>query len=301
VSWSLLTRSDRNYRNSGELSVQLAAVTNAAWNPYLFDWWGRCYSKRIVRYRRKHWFVKHAPQDKLAAQRERLAYLLGRTFANIAEIRFLENSEFERVRGSGVDLPETASAADTYLVRLGFDYRWLFLPIKNLERAVASELLFSLWIRRRDAHSFNRVYVNGVPVFFDHLTGLLGEPELAELDRFFIRGPDAGYAAWWQLDEKRSMKYPDLLRLRREEKALFESNRGDQGVFHPVRQKDLVRKYILKEARRIRAMRDSDFAAAASNAGFSKTEGRTIVQFLRKTSDELRPGVERLCEMLSLN
>lgn len=276
------------------------AVDNPAWRPYLFGWRGDNYSKCIVRFERKYWFVKCFPDDSRSAQRERLAYLLGRKFTNIAEVRLLSEADFFAVSRCGVELPEAATRANTYLVRMGFDYSWLRLPIKTLEHAVAAELVFSLWIRRRDAHSFNRIYVRGIPVFFDHQTGILGEPELIDMERFFFEGPDAGYAAWWQLEEKRSMRSPDILSIRRQEKNMFSAGSNQARVIHQVRQKERLKKRMAQVQKRIRSIPTSYFYAAALKSGFDERESREVAEFLRTTTLQLEKGVERLSSMFGL-
>ena len=62
-------------------------------------------------------------------------------------------------------LPElSVRQGDTWLIRLAQDCSIKDLPIKDLTRAIAGELVFSLWIRRRDAHFSNRALVDGFGV-----------------------------------------------------------------------------------------------------------------------------------------
>lgn len=142
----------------------------------MVDWWGGNFDpngKRIVRFNGKHWFVKFKP-DPEERRRDYLAYLLGRNWANIAEVRPLSESEFAELQSADIALPDWASADNTFLVRLVQDYSLDQLPKVDLNSAVASELVFSLWIRRRDAHTANRGYIDGIPVFFDHQTAQIG-------------------------------------------------------------------------------------------------------------------------------
>jgi hypothetical protein len=63
---------------------------------------------------------------------------------------------------------------------------------------IAGELVFSLWVRRRDAHPWNRAYVGGVPGFFDHHTAFGAEADNVSLDGFFREGDNAGFTSRWR-------------------------------------------------------------------------------------------------------
>lgn len=269
-----------------------------AWKPYLHDWWQRTYFHRIVRFEGKYWFVKTVPGNPLAGARERLAYLLGRDWLNIAEVRLLEEKEYAAIRDADIELPPEASLENTYLVRLGFDYSKFALPIRSLDEAVAAELVFSLWIRRRDTHSFNRVYVRNVPVFFDHLTGLLGEPGLASLETFFYRGPDGGFAGWWSLEELGS-KTLDVLDIRRREKEAFDTELDSRGVLHVVHNRERMKGLILRAADTVRTRATSSLKATALEAGFPEHQAVKVAEFLEEMTAQLDTGVEELLRILS--
>ncbi len=59
---------------------------------------------------------------------------------------------------------------------------------------IAAELAFSVWVSRRDAHNSNRVYVSGIPMFFDFDLALDGYQA-----PFFKGGSTSGYAPNWRL------------------------------------------------------------------------------------------------------
>jgi hypothetical protein len=81
------------------------------------------------------------------------------------------------------------------LVRLGQTYSLDELPIRHNDNAVAAELVFCLWVRRRDPHAWNRVYVQGVPMFFDQHVSFDQRP----LDEFFVMGPDGSHPPRWRV------------------------------------------------------------------------------------------------------
>lgn len=266
------------------------------WDPYLIDWWGSSYTRRLICLDGKVWFVKSAPQSANAAGRELLAYLLGKDWLNIAEVRRLQPGHLNAIKKWGADLPSGASPDNTYLVRLGFDYSWFSLPIKSPDSASAAEIVFSLWIRRRDAHSYNRVYVGGTPVFFDHLSSLLAEPGLVNLDTFFACGPDAGYAGWWHFEEVRGRGHFDLLRIREEEKRRFRDATAQPRTVLPVHDWPRARRMMFKVGERIQGIAASDIFEKALQAGFAAREATAITEFLNTSKTELTAGIQRIIE-----
>lgn len=160
--------------NKGGFSCPNADFLSAS-STELVDWWGRRVDeggKKILRFKEKHWFVKCKPNPE-EQKRDHLAYILGRGWTNIAEVLPLSEGEFDNLHRVDVVLPKWATMNNTNLVRLVGDYTIDQLPHTDIDRAVASELVYSLWIRRRDTHAANRAYINCVPVFFDHQTAFL--------------------------------------------------------------------------------------------------------------------------------
>lgn len=147
----------------------------------------------------KYWIVKNVGISTGEERIEFLAFNLGHKIANIAEVKLLSDEEMKQVRGL---IDEDFSDKVSYLIRLGGSYTLDDLPIKELEEAVAMELIFSLWIMRRDTHARNREYVkNRIPIFFDHGTSFLREPTLLNIENFFQRSGE-GHAGSWRVVEK---------------------------------------------------------------------------------------------------
>jgi hypothetical protein len=120
---------------------------------------------------------------------------LGGSWLNIPEVRLLSSEEFQALHLVKSEiLSKKASEQNTYLVRLVQDYAISELPLQDFDVAIASEMAFSIWIHRRDAHAGNRAYVNGIPMFFDFNIAFGGEAE-----DFFRGGPGGGYVKNWRL------------------------------------------------------------------------------------------------------
>jgi hypothetical protein len=164
---------------------------------------------------------------------------------------------------------------------------------------LAHELVFSLWVRRRDAHSFNRIYQHGVPIFFDSGTAFLGEPDLVDLDRFFRTGPDPGYAGLWAIG---SASYSDLdtLKLREREKRSFLARSSPKVVFPVIDNKRFYRG--LEDARdAIARIPHSEIKETIQIAGFTGREGQNVLAFLTSAQAQLEQGCDRLNALLAVH
>lgn len=147
----------------------------------------------------KYWIVKNVGISTGEERIEFLAFNLGYKIANIAEVKLLNDEEMKKIRGL---IDEDFSGKVSYLIRLGGSYSLNDLPIKDLEEAVAMELVFSLWTMRRDAHARNREYVEDrIPIFFDHGTSFLREPTLLDIEKFFKHSGE-GHAGSWRVIER---------------------------------------------------------------------------------------------------
>ena len=153
---------------------------------------------------------------------------IGRDWLNIPEVLSLDAEQFSQLGECGISLPQEAQVENTYLVRFGPDLDVNEIPIKDPDRALACELVFSTWIRRRDAHAFNRVYKFGVPIFYDFGTAFLGEPKIIDLNRFFGPPRNSGWAGCWRITQGTALDL-DTRRLRDLEEARFR-NEGRQGA-----------------------------------------------------------------------
>lgn len=278
--------------------MQLATEIEHKYRDILVDWFGNQYQKRLVYYEDRVWFVKSKPGDPSEKQRDFLAYLFGADWLNIAEVRLITPEIFEELKRTSVSVAMDASAKNTYLVRFVPDYSMDELPIHNLNLAIASELAFSLWIRRRDAHSFNRVYREGVPVFFDHQVGFGKELELLDLDQFFHRGIDSGWAGYWSLEKVSPEFSPDTILYRLREQQIFREQKNAQAVFHPINDVEEYRRGFRNTIRKILSFNESDCFERALYAGFQKEYAKEVTTFLRQSAQTLLEAAEKYQEVL---
>lgn len=157
-------------------------------NPAEFvDYWGQPVLNQLVRLDGTFWRWKRGD-----GWREILASKLGAGLVNIAQaVTSTGVGTVTLLDGTQIDV---ASAPGSSLVRVIQCYEPAEFPDSDLELALAGELVFSAWVRRRDMHSWNRAYVDGVPGFFDHHAAFDAEPENDDLTAFFRAGDNAGYA-----------------------------------------------------------------------------------------------------------
>jgi hypothetical protein len=132
-----------------------------------------------------------------AGWRDALAYLLGRQRVNVAR-SVLAGEPVDATWPDGSRFSETTAPLAS-LICLIQDHRLEDLATPDPDSSLAGELVFSLWVRRRDAHPWNRAYVNGLPGFFDHHIAFGAEAENTTIDGFFRDGGDAGYVSRWRI------------------------------------------------------------------------------------------------------
>lgn len=257
--------------------------------PELVDHWGDDrYASRVVRHDGKHWLVKSAPRGRGA--REALACALGRGWLNIPEILRIDA---EPLRGFARRLPGLdLDRNDAWLVRLAQDHHVDELPLRTLAEAVAGELVFSLWIRRRDAHGFNRALVGGVPMFFDFGAALDAEPENVSLDRFMRAGADPGYVCNWRLLPLRDGEPLDLARLR-------ETERNRPLTLHPVRNRLHFERAIDRHAARIKGTVPETWRAELGRLDLGAAEAARLDRLLLTSQRTLDDAVGRMRELLA--
>ncbi len=261
----------------------------ALYRQHLVDWWQNSYTDCLVSYEEKVWFVK--VQTGGAIMRNCLAGFLARGRANIAEVRSLDKAAFSALKKCGVALPADVNQKNTCLVRFAPDYDMEELPRPTLDSAMAWEIAFSIWIRRRDAHSYNRSFVNGIPVFYDHQTAFLGEKKLRDVDYFFRDGPDPGYAGLWKL-EVCDDSQPDTLALRTRERECFHG----EGHFTalPVHDVDRFHREMREAVEQIAAIPEAEIRQSVLNAGFRFYERPAVVSFLLTNQKRLEKEVALL-------
>lgn len=159
------------------------------------------FSKRLVVYRDKLWIVKESG-DEQDRNLELLVSMLGDGLVNVSEVKPLSENEIVNIKSLlGDRVPNRVISKNTTLVRLAQRYSVNELPLQDLDSAVASELFFCTWLRRRDTHNFNRAYLQGIPVFFDLHTALIGnlwEGNWLDIDAFF-GAKSRSYAGSWRV------------------------------------------------------------------------------------------------------
>lgn len=255
----------------------------------LVDWWGRRVDEdgsRIVRFQGKHWFVK-CRFDQDQQRRDRLGYGLGRGWSNVAEVRPVNARQLRCIREICAHLPEWATMRNTYLVRLVADYSLDQLPHADIDAAVASELVFSLWIRRRDTHAANRAYIGAVPVFFDHGAAFLSEPDLYDADMFFHHGADAGFAGRWRVETAGPDAVISTAELRR-------VGREKDVALHLIRDFGRFDACVEQAVARLWTQSPRGWLRAAHAAGYGAAEAGAIAGFLERNRAALASEVEMM-------
>ena len=152
---------------------------------------------RVISDGKRVWVIKHRPRIN-CGKRNLLGYLLGHDFCNVCEVKLLNKESLEELKQFAYP-HESFNTSNTFLVRLAQTYSLGELPCKTVEEAIATELVYSIWIRRRDTTLDNRVYLKGVPIFFDFHIAFLGEEDLADINVFFSQTQDHGRAGLWRI------------------------------------------------------------------------------------------------------
>lgn len=240
---------------------------------------------RIVTDGGKIWVIKHNHHQD-SEKRDLLGYLLGKDFLNVAEVKLVTNPEVESLKlllGSSEIRKD-----DTFLVRLAHSYTLQEIPCRTVEEATAAELVYSVWIRRRDPHIDNRVYIEGVPIFFDFHIAFLGEPELADATNFFSQTSDYGRAGLWRvkkwgpfLQEFTGAIHPNTI-----------------GAFHFVHDLDSFSQYIEKGKDTIRTKIAPKAEALVHSVNFSPEVTTQIIEFLKRNLGTLDTDVNRMIEVV---
>lgn len=264
----------------------------------LRGWWQNRFSNCLVRHEGQVWLVKANTFEQ--KRRNLLGGLLGQKIANVAAVKELSARELEELRCSGVNLPVGATTRDTYLVRFGPTYAVEELPRKDLDSAVAAELVFSLWIRRRDAHSYNRSFVKGVPVFYDPGTAFWGEKDLISINRFFRVGPDPGFAGLWRLKID-SAQTVSTATWRRQERARFTAGRGEPVNLLPIHERARFMEELNAARDRIKSLRPEFLRSGVRKAGYRFLEAAAVYGFLRFTQWTIDRDLVRLKSILGLS
>jgi len=258
----------------------------------LVDYWGDDrYAKRVVRFAGKHWLVKTKPRASGEGDRERLAYALGHGWLNIPEVLRPDPGQLRDLDRRLPDLDLDRNEA--WLVRLAQDHRVDELPLRTLADAVAGELVFSLWIRRRDAHASNRALAGGIPMFFDFGATLDAEPENVSLERFLRAGKDAGFAGNWRLLPLKDGEPLDLARLR-------DTERDRPLALQPVRNRDHFERAVDRCVARIKELRPDDWRSTMARLGFDRSVSERLDRFLLTSQRSIDEATARMRTLLAL-
>jgi hypothetical protein len=244
------------------------------------DNFGRDRSGYVVNVGGRNYYTKLAP-DLADAENDRLAHALSRGICNVPETVLPSADERDELAGLG--FPE---GDGTHLVRLCQDHAGEPMAAPTLDRAIAAELVFSLWIHRRDAHNGNRVYNGGVPMFFDFGAAFDSEPD--DLFRMW-EGP--GYVPNWRLVELPQCATVSTQAIRARELYSDFALQPVTSIRAFWQEAETVRDAILE--------RHSDEIAGVVTRTIQRPERAAVmVEFLREKSASLAADVERLRAML---
>jgi len=248
------------------------------------------YSQRIIYFQGKHWIVMGNTSNPEEKNLSLLAYLLGAGWLNIPEIRLLSQDEFQSLSRQIGSLEEGACSDNTYLTRLVQDYARNELAIHDLDRAMASEIVFSCWVHRRDACFGNRAFASDIPMFFDFNIAFG-----ADHGDFFRSGPDAGYArnwGFWRIEKKEVLGNLVLLRHLEWEKSF---------AAIPIIDKDRFETSLRRYIKHIRSFKRHEIYNLAKETGFSEEKSELLTDFLFRSSEELKISVGKIYSILNKN
>lgn len=232
----------------------------------------------------KFWIVKQSD----GLKRELLGYLLGRHIANVAEIKKLNAEEHAEIKLlTGKD--DSSTPENTFLVRLAGSYLRNELLHKTPEEAVAAELVFSTWIRRRDAHVDNRVYVEGIPIFYDHGVAFLLEPDRAHITIFFKSNNDYGHASFWRVKEIAGPMTTNQAR---------SVDKSVKGAYHYVNDIKFFRDKVKIMEKYLRDNLPSFWKNYVYEAGFQDREAEIICGFLNDNLRNLSNDLQNMEEVI---
>lgn len=248
---------------------------------------------QVVKGDGKFWFVKYRAGSRDLEKRDMLAYLLGKDICNICEVKLISDDELQSIKGK-LSLSEDSDKNNTFLIRLAGSYSITDLPCKTIEEAVARELVFSVWIRRRDTHSLNRVYIDGIPVFFDHETAFLAEGgRWAHSTMFFRDNPDYGHPGYWRIKTLPTSEKMETMKSRNT------PNQNDR-AHHYVYNIEEFKNQIPIAEERVRDIASSDLRDQIIKAGFNQNDTEHIYNFLKNNLVTLSSDIEQLKEIIFL-
>ena len=237
---------------------------------------------RLAERGRALWLIKTVT----AAERQRKLFVheLARGRFNVAEVRGLTRGDVAALRSQDM-LAAGASSDDTALVRLAQSYSVRELPQRDLDSAVAGELVFSLWVRRRDPDVWNRTYVDpGIPVFYDLTASLDDDPSLLDARAFLARNV-YGHGGSWRVAARDGTPLDTV--------ALRDSDDHRNHV-------DSIDAFLAAVDRICAELRDRppSVTAAARSARYARAQRATLDDFLSETTRTLADDVELMKQVL---
>jgi hypothetical protein len=262
-----------------------AANVTAFGTDEFVDYAGRDCAAYIVAQGKRRFFAKRLV-SRLEVGKSVLAWNLGRgrlnvpaMFAATGTLNEALDRRFGRVDG-----------AAWALVTLCQDYRPAHLPIRDLTKAIASELAFSAWINRRDAHNSNRVYLDGVPMFFDFDAAFA--PDAG--DTLFLRaGPDPGYTDNWRLlpIEAGHAVQTVTIRQRERDHPLL--------TLHPVHDVDRFHRQLRRQVAEIRNIPERHIVRCVNRSFDDRLDRESLIAYLIGEQRSLQDKLARVVEILS--
>jgi hypothetical protein len=207
-------------------------------------------------------------------RKELLGHALAHGMLNVAEVRLAR-------RTYGLPAPEV-------LVLLAYEYGKPALPIQDLDESVASELAFSMWIRRRDTHAFNRAYVDGIPLFFDH--GAAFDPT-ESLEAFLRPGDDFGYVPSWRVEVVDEPPTTMGMRRRTQSSGL---------ALHAISDRTRFFRHLEAWIERLSQRDRAEVEECVRSVGFRGEEGAVITKMLNRTQVELPEALAGVRTLLEL-
>jgi len=241
----------------------------------LIDQHGRSMRAYVVKWNGQVWLIK--PNGRWP---EILGYQLAGSWLNIPET-ISGWQATDAIDLTGIIVPTTQEP----LIRIGQALARDEFPVGDLDQAIAGELAYSVWIRRRDPSAWNRVYVDGVPIFFDHHIAFGNEADHRSLAGFLTPGSDGGYASQWRLRELRQEEVPTTT----SERAL-----PLHIAVQRVRSRGAFDRHLHDAVRRILAVTDPELEKVVKASG-----APTIVALrLAQWRDELPQAIEQLRPIL---
>ncbi len=240
----------------------------------------------LVRWKEQFWLAK-VPH--CAPWAEMLSYRLAKDWLNVAAIASPNDVDDANWVDSGQAF-DALAFRDRVLVRVAQDYAEGDLLVKDHDEAMAGELVFSTWIRRRDAHPLNRAYVAGIPIFFDHhiAYGNCGETINLPIETFFRYGVDAGHAGRWRLGKLPDGELPTTIGERAASEGEF--------AIHRICNESAFRRHVDLAVDRINRLMNVEIRdhVAASRVD----DPASIVNLLTTTRDSLEKAVKQLLRVL---